>query len=93
MMAIKPVLFCTVLVGLFLTASTLSAFAQSQALNGQIEGTVLDQNNAVVANSAVTVTNIETGANRTAQLFKLHGSFRRPGNHLQINFPEFFRAG
>ena len=38
--------------------------AQSQALNGQIEGTVLDQSNAVVPNAVITVTNIETGATR-----------------------------
>ncbi len=41
-----------------------SAFAQSQALNGQIEGTVLDQTNAAVPNAVITVTNIETGATR-----------------------------
>ena len=41
------------------------ANAQSQALNGQIEGTVLDQNHAVVPNALITVTNIETGATRT----------------------------
>ena len=40
-------------------------FAQSQALNGQIEGTVLDQNKAAVPNAVITVTNIETGATRT----------------------------
>lgn len=39
--------------------------AQSQALNGQIEGTVLDQNNAGVPRAVVTVTNVEAGATRT----------------------------
>ncbi len=48
-----------------LSVCVLSAFAQSQALNGQIEGTVLDQNSAAVANTLISVTNIETGANRT----------------------------
>jgi hypothetical protein len=42
-----------------------SAFTQSQALNGQIEGTVSDENNAAVTNAIITVTNIETGATRT----------------------------
>ena len=43
----------------------LDAKAQSQALNGQIEGTVSDENNAAVTNAIITVTNIETGATRT----------------------------
>jgi Carboxypeptidase regulatory-like domain/TonB dependent receptor len=38
--------------------------AQSQALNGQIEGTVTDQNGATVPNASITVTNIETGTER-----------------------------
>ncbi|MGH9948377.1 MAG: TonB-dependent receptor domain-containing protein [Pyrinomonadaceae bacterium] len=54
-----------VAVGLFLAASTLFIFAQSQALNGQIEGTVLDQTGAAVSNAAISATNIETGAART----------------------------
>ncbi len=42
-----------------------SAFSQSQALNGQIEGTILDQTNAAVPNAVITITNLETGATRT----------------------------
>src|SRR6266404_74952 len=42
-----------------------SALAQSQALNGQIEGTVTDSTGAVVANASLTVTNLETGTVRT----------------------------
>jgi hypothetical protein len=49
------------IVGILLS---LSAFAQSQALNGQIEGTVSDQNGASVANASVTARNIETGTER-----------------------------
>ncbi len=56
-------LISAMVVGLLLAASEL-AVAQSQALNGQIEGTVSDQNNAAVPNAAITATNIETGATR-----------------------------
>jgi hypothetical protein len=52
-------------VELFLVISVSCAFAQSQALNGQIEGTVLDPNNAAVPNAVITATNIETGATRS----------------------------
>ncbi|MCA1626275.1 MAG: carboxypeptidase regulatory-like domain-containing protein, partial [Acidobacteria bacterium] len=44
----------------------IDVHAQSQALNGQIEGTVSDETGAAVPNAVITVTNIETGANRTA---------------------------
>ncbi len=40
------------------------SYAQSQALNGQIEGVVTDANGAVVPNASITVRNIETGAER-----------------------------
>lgn len=52
---------------LFFIASMPLTFAQSQALNGQIEGTVSDQKNAKIANALITATNIETGAIRTIQ--------------------------
>ncbi len=39
-------------------------YAQSQALNGQIEGIVTDVNGAALPNAAITVRNIETGAER-----------------------------
>ena len=48
--------------GLFVSA----AFAQSQALNGQIEGIVTDANGASLSGAAVVARNIETGAERTA---------------------------
>lgn len=52
----------------FATALLLSAnvtgLAQSQALNGQIEGTVSDKNGASIPNASVTIVNTETGATR-----------------------------
>ena len=53
------------LLALTLNLSLFFAFdvkAQSQALNGQIEGTVLDQNNAAVSNAVITVTNMPNPA-------------------------------
>jgi len=53
------------------TMSALAAFgilnvsAQSQALNGQIEGVVTDVNGAAIPNATVTGRNIGTGAERT----------------------------
>jgi hypothetical protein len=58
-------LICAITLGLLLAALMPLTVAQSQALNGQIEGTVLDQNNAAVPNATITVTNIETGPTRT----------------------------
>ncbi len=49
---------------LTLAANTSPASAQSQALNGQIEGTVVDATGAVVPNASITVMNVETGAER-----------------------------
>ena len=61
----KKTILQLLICGLLFAASTPPTFAQSQALNGQIEGTVLDQINAAVQNAVITVTNIETGATRT----------------------------
>jgi len=57
-------LICVIALGLLSVASIQFAFAQSQALNGQIEGTILDPNNAAVPNAAISATNVETGASR-----------------------------
>jgi len=56
---------CLVAVGVLLAIAISPAFTQSQSQNGQIEGTVSDQNNAAVPNAVINVTNIETGATRT----------------------------
>lgn len=53
-----------VIAGLLPAVLTHFVFAQSQALNGQIEGTVLDQTGGAVPNAVVIVTNLETGAER-----------------------------
>ena len=59
------ILVILIITGLLWFSPLPSTFAQSQALNGQIEGTVSDQNNAAVPNAVITVKNIETGATRT----------------------------
>ena len=41
-----------------------NAFSQSQALNGQIEGTVTDTTGAIIPKASVTIRNIETGTTR-----------------------------
>ncbi len=51
--------------------------AQSQALNGQIEGTVTDATGAAIPNVNVTLTNIETGAERTVTAGD-DGTYRAP---------------
>lgn len=45
--------------------AAVTGYSQSQALDGQIEGTVVDQSSASVPNATVTATNIGTGAFRT----------------------------
>ncbi|MEZ5307228.1 MAG: carboxypeptidase regulatory-like domain-containing protein [Pyrinomonadaceae bacterium] len=52
----------SVLIVLFVSVG----FGQSQALNGQIEGTVTDSTDAAVPNATVTVRNISTGTERIA---------------------------
>jgi hypothetical protein len=59
--AVAAFIFATVLV----SSASLSGFAQSQALNGQIEGTITDANGAIIPNASITILNIETGTVRT----------------------------
>lgn len=66
----KTLVLTRFLLGIF-TLAALTAFgilnvsAQSQALNGQIEGVVTDSNGAAVPNATVTGRDIGTGAERT----------------------------
>ncbi len=52
-------------------------FGQSQALNGQIEGFITDQNGASVPNASVTAKNTETGTERKTNTDE-NGSYRLP---------------
>jgi len=58
-------------------ALTGSAFAQSQAINGTIEGTVKDASGAVLPGVTVTVTNTDTGTQRVVVTNET-GVFRAP---------------
>ena len=60
---------------LALLCAAAGAFAQSQAVNGAIEGVVRDTTGAVLPATAVTITNVDTGAQRTA-LTAGDGSYR-----------------
>src|SRR3954470_12897561 len=50
---------------LMISASVAHPSAQSQAINGTIEGTITDQSGAAVPGVSVTVTNVDTGDSRT----------------------------
>ncbi len=52
------------IIAAFICGNAYRANAQSQALNGQIEGTVTDSAGAAVPNASVVVKNIETGTER-----------------------------
>jgi len=73
---IKLFASCAFLLVLGLTV-TFQANAQSQALNGQIEGTITDPNGAAVPSASVTVRNIETGAERQVTTDE-NGVYRAP---------------
>jgi len=60
-----------------LLSANATDFAQSQALNGQIEGTVTDPNGAAIPNASVTIVNIETGTTRTVST-DYSGVYRAP---------------
>jgi hypothetical protein len=93
-------LFFSAVVGSIIAATPPPASPQSQALNGQIEGTASDQNRAAVPNAVITVTNIETGATRSVTSDE-SGVYRFPllplGTYRitaeAANFKKFVRAG
>ncbi|MDQ6787080.1 MAG: TonB-dependent receptor [Acidobacteriota bacterium] len=63
--SLMRVLFCCSLCVAFFSIGLYQINAQSQALNGQIEGVVTDSSGAAIANANVIVRNIETGSERT----------------------------
>ncbi len=91
---------CVFAISLLFAVLTSSVVAQSQALNGQIEGTISDQTGAALPNVVVTAANIETGANRTVQTGD-SGVYRFPllplGTYRvtaeAANFKKFVREG
>ena len=84
MRTITPPIVRLCLLALLILATAGAVFAQSQATTGNIEGTVVDPNGALVPNVTITATNVETGLEKTAQttddgIFVL--SFLPPGNY------------
>src|SRR5260370_35212503 len=74
--------FCLLIVCILLAAVT--AFAQSQATTGNIEGRVIDANGAAIPGITVTATNPEPGLAKTAAtdsegLYRM--TFLPPGKH------------
>ena len=63
-LSLLRVVLCGLLFGAFFIVGINRNYAQSQALNGQIEGVVMDSNGAALPNVSITVRNIETGTER-----------------------------
>lgn len=61
---LRLIAFSAFFFALLFTVTAPRTPGQSQALNGQIEGTVMDANGAAIPNAAITATNIETGTER-----------------------------
>ena len=62
---------------LFVLGTALPALAQSQAINGSIEGTVKDTSGAALPGVTVTITNTDTGAQRVV-VSGGEGTYRAP---------------
>ncbi|MDQ3321063.1 MAG: TonB-dependent receptor [Acidobacteriota bacterium] len=91
---LRIILYCFVFSSLFVFGFG-KANAQSQALNGQIEGTVTDAAGAAVPNASLTVRNIETGTERQTTSDE-SGVYRAPllplGNfRVTVEAPNFKR--
>ena len=67
----------TLITFLLLVLTSAPALAQSQAINGNIEGTVVDDQGAVLPGVSITVTNIDTGDTRVV-VTNESGLFRAP---------------
>ncbi len=59
------ILFFFALVAVLFMSLHAPSFAQSQAINAQIEGQVTDANGAGIPNAQITATNLDTGSSRT----------------------------
>src|SRR4029079_4379601 len=70
-------MFRAFLAALLSLALVPAAFAQSQAANGSIEGTVTDPSAAVLPGVTVTITNVDTGAMRVL-VTNENGIYRAP---------------
>ena len=66
MSATKPLVVRFCLLSILLLTAAIGALAQSQATTGNIEGRVLDPQDAAVPNATVTATNQQTGLERSA---------------------------
>ena len=73
----RHLLFAAVAISLVLALPYSFVFAQSQALNGQIEGSVFEQARAAVANAEIRAIHIETGATRSTKS-DANGVYRFP---------------
>lgn len=90
----------SVLMSLISLSLAAPAFAQSQAVNGTIEGTVSDSSGGVLPGVTVTITNTDTGAER-AVVTNEKGLYRAPllqlGNYRVIaelqGFKKFEQSG
>ena len=88
-------LIFSILKGILLASLTTVGFAQSQAQNGQIEGTITDPNGAAMSKASVTARNLETGMIGNAETDE-SGVYRIPllplGTYrLTVEVPNFKR--
>ena len=68
--------FVLVMITCAFSSAALSVFSQTQSLDAQIEGTIMDQAGATVGRAEVTVTNTDTGTKRVT--VTENGTYRIP---------------